>query len=178
MWRKYLTITLIFSPQSYLWLCSSDTCVLEMLIWVLIFFRTRRTIHSQLWCCCHTSHHQTTAVTLQLTEFLGFFQLHGLHLLLLGALHLNGTRRDLWSVVQQSDQNIQWNFINLYQCINLKSQILILHEVWGIWKLSMWWKLCFSPLHSRSQNHRIVGVGRDLCGSSSPTPLPKQGHLQ
>ena len=29
-----------------------------------------------------------------------------------------------------------------------------------------------------SQNHRMVGVGRDLCGSSSPTPLPKQGHLQ
>ena len=29
-----------------------------------------------------------------------------------------------------------------------------------------------------SQNHRIVGIGRDLCGSSSPTPLPKQGHLQ
>ena len=22
------------------------------------------------------------------------------------------------------------------------------------------------------------GVGRDLCGSSSPTPLLKQGHLQ
>jgi len=29
-----------------------------------------------------------------------------------------------------------------------------------------------------SQNHRMVGVGRDLWGSSSPTPLPKQGHLQ
>ena len=28
------------------------------------------------------------------------------------------------------------------------------------------------------QNHRMVGVGRDLCGSSSPTTLPKQGHLQ
>jgi len=27
-------------------------------------------------------------------------------------------------------------------------------------------------------NHRMLGVGRDLCGSSSPTPLPKQGHLQ
>jgi len=26
-----------------------------------------------------------------------------------------------------------------------------------------------------SQNHRMLGVGRDLCGSSSPTPLPKQG---
>ena len=29
-----------------------------------------------------------------------------------------------------------------------------------------------------SQNHRMSGVGRDLCGSSSPNPLPKQGHLQ
>ena len=24
----------------------------------------------------------------------------------------------------------------------------------------------------------MLGVGRNLCGSSSPTPLPKQGHLQ
>jgi len=24
----------------------------------------------------------------------------------------------------------------------------------------------------------MLGVGRDLCGSSIPTPLPKQGHLQ
>jgi len=24
----------------------------------------------------------------------------------------------------------------------------------------------------------MVGVGRDLCGSSSPTPLPKQGCPQ
>ena len=31
---------------------------------------------------------------------------------------------------------------------------------------------------TETQNHRIVGVGRDLCGSSSPTLLPKQGHLQ
>jgi len=29
-----------------------------------------------------------------------------------------------------------------------------------------------------SQNHRMLGFGRDLCGSSSPTPLPKQGHLE
>jgi len=36
----------------------------------------------------------------------------------------------------------------------------------------------FFLLFTESQNHRIVGVGRDLCGSSSPTPLPKQGHLQ
>ena len=28
------------------------------------------------------------------------------------------------------------------------------------------------------KNHRMVGVGRDLCGSSSPTLLPKQGHLE
>jgi len=31
---------------------------------------------------------------------------------------------------------------------------------------------------TESQNHRMVGVGRDLCGPSSPTPLTKQGHLQ
>jgi len=29
-----------------------------------------------------------------------------------------------------------------------------------------------------AQNHRTVGVGRDLWGSSSPTPVPKQGHLE
>jgi len=28
------------------------------------------------------------------------------------------------------------------------------------------------------QNHRMVGVGRDLCGSPNPTPVPKQGHLE
>jgi len=28
------------------------------------------------------------------------------------------------------------------------------------------------------QNHRMFGVVRDLCGSSSPTPLTKQGHLE
>jgi len=28
------------------------------------------------------------------------------------------------------------------------------------------------------QNHRMVGVGRDLWGSSSPIPLPKQVHLE
>jgi len=26
------------------------------------------------------------------------------------------------------------------------------------------------------QNHSTAGVDRDLCGSPSPTPLPKQGH--
>jgi len=31
---------------------------------------------------------------------------------------------------------------------------------------------------SFSQNHRMVGVRRELCGSCSPTPLLKQGHLQ
>jgi len=31
---------------------------------------------------------------------------------------------------------------------------------------------------TESQNHRMFGFGKDLCGSSSPTLLPKQGHLQ
>ena len=29
-----------------------------------------------------------------------------------------------------------------------------------------------------SQNHRMVGVGRDLWRSSCPTPLLEQGHLE
>ena len=33
----------------------------------------------------------------------------------------------------------------------------------------------FMRIH-QSQNHRKLGVGRDLCGSSSPRTLPKQGH--
>jgi len=32
------------------------------------------------------------------------------------------------------------------------------------------------PSPPQPQNHRMVGVGRDLWGSSSPTLLPKQGH--
>jgi len=45
---------------------------------------------------------------------------------------------------------------------------------------------CITPsnhiFHRITQNctesHRITGVGRDVCGSSSPTRLPKQGHLE
>jgi len=31
---------------------------------------------------------------------------------------------------------------------------------------------------TESQNHRILGVGRGFCWSSSPIPLPNQGRLQ
>jgi len=34
------------------------------------------------------------------------------------------------------------------------------------------------PVITESQNDRMFRVGRDLCGSSSPTPLSKQGYLQ
>ena len=33
-------------------------------------------------------------------------------------------------------------------------------------------------LYKVTQNHRMAVVGRELCGSSSPTPLLKQGHLE
>jgi len=36
--------------------------------------------------------------------------------------------------------------------------------------------IAFHDGMTESQNHRIVGVGRDLCGSSSPTPPPKLGR--
>ena len=35
-----------------------------------------------------------------------------------------------------------------------------------------------APKMPGSQNHRMFGVGRALCGSPSPTVLLKQGHLQ
>ena len=40
------------------------------------------------------------------------------------------------------------------------------------------WQTRASHFITESQNHRMVGVGRDLCGSSSPIFLSKQGHLQ
>ena len=46
----------------------------------------------------------------------------------------------------------------------------------GLFSLEM--RRLGKTLFTESQNHRMVGVGRDLCGSSSPTLLPKQGHLQ
>ena len=36
----------------------------------------------------------------------------------------------------------------------------------------------YQPNITESQNHRMVGIGRHLCGSPSPTLLLKQGHLQ
>ena len=51
------------------------------------------------------------------------------------------------------------------------SKIVSVKQKWeNFWEM----KTSFSI---ESQNHRMVGVGRDLCGSS-PTSLPKQGHLQ
>ena len=52
--------------------------------------------------------------------------------------------------------------IGNYSLVNLTSIL-----VKAIWELI-----------TESQDQRMVGVGRDLCGSSSPTTLPKQGHLQ
>ena len=58
---------------------------------------------------------------------------------------------------------------------HIYSATLTLMPVWTKQKPSF-------PLHgwksltSEGQNHRMLGVGRDLCGSSSPSPLPKQGH--
>jgi len=51
-------------------------------------------------------------------------------------------------------------------------------KVHGMWKEGQATWEEYRNVVRASQNHRIVGVGRDLCGSSSPTPLPKQGHLQ
>jgi len=46
----------------------------------------------------------------------------------------------------------------------------------GLWDTAT--TLCCVRIVTESQNHRMLGVGRDLCGLSSPTLLLKQGHLQ
>ena len=38
------------------------------------------------------------------------------------------------------------------------------------WSHLLFWLDIFFSQTTQSQNHRMVGVGRDLCGSSSPTP--------
>jgi len=46
----------------------------------------------------------------------------------------------------------------------------------AILRMYIW--CCWLVVSFVSQNHRMFRVGRDLCGSSSPTLLPKQGRLQ
>ena len=41
-----------------------------------------------------------------------------------------------------------------------------------------WFLFCPNSIKNHTDSHRVVGVGRDLCGTPSPTLLPKQGHLQ
>jgi len=73
----------------------------------------------------------------------------------------------------------------------IKCQILISYYPSSFVNILCHFYICFSKKtysnlflgteneeESDSQNHRMLGVGRDLCGSSSPTVLPKKGHLQ
>jgi len=39
-------------------------------------------------------------------------------------------------------------------------------------------KIMIKGMEHLSQNHSMLGVVRNLCGSSSPTSLLKQGHLE
>ena len=65
-------------------------------------------------------------------------------------------------------------------CLNTSDELLrYLDYIFFIKSLDV---ICWSWKNLKSerssQNHRMLGVGRDLCGSSSPTLAPKQGHLQ
>ena len=69
---------------------------------------------------------------------------------------------------------------NLFRCCRLdrteSQEILILSVTANL--PSALGKIYRIDWVQKSQNHRMLGVRRDLCGSSSPTLLPKQGHLQ
>ena len=53
-------------------------------------------------------------------------------------------------------------------------------EVWqgGLQYVCIYRYVSYVYMHTENVYHRMLGVGRDLCGSSSPPPLPKQGQLQ
>ena len=57
---------------------------------------------------------------------------------------------------------------------------IILEEKKGIVEIGAQRSACLvsKSIYINTQNHSMIGLGRDLCGSSSPTPLPKQGHPQ
>ena len=59
-------------------------------------------------------------------------------------------------------------------CLSVYQQLLCL-ACFCKWPFTFYRGICRFHRITESQNGR---VGRDLCGSSSPTPLPKQGHLQ
>jgi len=82
-----------------------------------------------------------------------------------------------------SDSDLTAKALSLPQQSEVGAELLTLGQggskelYWSWGKIALWVLVLALDLHV-SQNHRMVGVGRDLCGSPSPTPQPKQGHLQ
>jgi len=122
----------------------------------------------------------------------------------LGAPH-GGSRDPGLSTVRQGHDQAMWQTLRApsFQILTFSQislQLLSLNSI--IWSRFIptfigdavrltWRELYLDPIVSciseclwewiiitESQNHRMVGAGRDLCGSSSPTLLLKQGHLQ
>jgi len=86
-------------------------------------------------------------------------------------------------VRQMSDGLVENRFIKLHKFFLIWLQIQLIKEISNIIHLEFRRVFDLALLKKQktsieSQNHRTVGVGRDLCGSPSPTLLPKQGHLQ
>jgi len=72
--------------------------------------------------------------------------------------------------------NFRSPFLHPLPCGKGLSESLLSPIVADIDQLLAWF--CSIPDSPCKDYHKMVGIGRDLCGSSSPTPLPKQGHLQ
>ena len=82
------------------------------------------------------------------------------------------TRTKYWLQVRVSDHSsaLQYIYLSTISYLNIR---MILHTKAKVSLPTEGLLPCTKP-HS----HRMIGFGRDLCGSSSSTPLLKQGHQE
>jgi len=84
-----------------------------------------------------------------------------------------GNRQQRYSILIYAARNALGNLHNFLASSSFPVRFFYVDEQHGL-KFTKNTTMNFTE----SQNHRMFGVGRDLCGSSSPNPLPTQGHLQ
>ena len=114
----------------------------------------------------HILEPRNTLLKQEITSFLSFFFNRSLYF---------GAILSVPVIVHNGDQFLPFQLLYLFSLSAKSFKVPIKPAITG--KRCEQSKKYFyrgAGFYQKSQNHRIVGVGRDLCGSSSPTLLPKQ----